>query len=142
MRNLLLATLLGSTVAATPCAAQAPAAHATEFDAFHARLVIAAKTGDREKLADLVAFPVDDWAVETKGNVQERPIRDRAEFVARYDTLVTTSMRSHLAKDKPQPLKDGRYLLVWDDADTEFSFEFGYDAKAGYRITSYSIGPR
>lgn len=40
-----------------------------------------------------------------------------------------------------QPLQDGRYVVIRDDANAEFSFAFAYAAAAGCRITSYSIGP-
>ncbi|HEY2345800.1 MAG TPA: hypothetical protein VGH80_07945 [Xanthomonadaceae bacterium] len=142
MKNILPATALFLATLVAPSFAEAPGPHAAEFKTFHAAFLAAAKANDRQKLADLIAFPVEDWAVETQGNVQEGPIKDRAEFLRRYDTLFTKSMRAHAQGAKPQPLQDGRYMIVWDDVDTEFSFEFGYATGTGYRITSYSIGPR
>ena len=59
----------------------------------------------------------------------------------RYDALFTASMHKHVASAQPQPLQDGRYVVIRDDANAEFSFAFAYAAGAGYRITSYSIGP-
>jgi hypothetical protein len=50
-------------------------------------------------------------------------------------------MRKHVATAKPQSLQDGRYVVIWDDANAEFSFEFGYTAGMGFRVTSYSVGP-
>jgi hypothetical protein len=142
MKNILLSIVLFLASPIAPSFAQSPGPHAAEFNAFHARFLSAAKANDKQKIADLVAFPVDDWSVERKGDVQTEAIKDRADFLARYNVLVTASMRSHVATAKPLPLKDDRYVVIWDDADAEFSFEFGYTAGTGYRITSYSIGPR
>ena len=142
MKNILLAVVLIFVALASPCLAQSPAAHAAEFNAFYAKFQGAAKANDKQKLADLIAFPVEDWSVERKGDVQTEPIKDRADFLARYDVLFTAFMRSHVANAKPQPLKDGRYVMIWDDANAEFSFEFGYTAGVGFRVLSYSIGPR
>jgi hypothetical protein len=141
MKNFLMAMVLAYAALIAPCPAQPAGAHAAEFKAFYANFQGAAKANDKQKLADLIAFPVEDWSVERKGDVQTESIKDRADFLKRYDVLFTASMRSHLATAKPQPLKDGRYVVIWDDADAEFSFEFGYTAAVGYRVTSYSIGP-
>jgi hypothetical protein len=142
MKNILLSIVVVVAVLIAPCSAQSPGAHAAEFTAFYAKFLSAAKANDRQELADLVAFPVDDWSVERKGHVQTEAIKDRADFLARYNVLVTASMLAHVATAKPQPLKDDRYVVIWDDSDSEFSFEFGYAARVGFRITSYSIGPR
>lgn len=142
MKNLVLAALLMLAALISPCPAQSSDSHAADFKTFYAQFLAAVKANDKLKLADLIAFPVDDWAVETKGNVQEGPIKDRAEFLARYNLLFTSSMRSHALKAKPMALQDDRYVTIWDDADSEFSFEFGYIAGTGYRLTSYSVGPR
>ena len=142
MRNLLLAIALAFAFLGAACLAHSPGPHAAEFNAFYAKFQAAAKANDKQKLADMVAFPVADWSVERKGDVQTIPIKDRAEFLARYDALLTASMRKHVATAKPQPLEDSRYVAIWDDADAEFSFEFGYTAGSGYHVTSYSIGPR
>lgn len=142
MRSVLQKIALGFAFLVSPCFAQAPGPHAAEFSAFYAKFQGAAKTNDKQKLADMVAFPVADWSVERKGDVQTIAIKDRADFLARYDALVTASMRKHVATAKPQPLQDSRYVVILDDADAEFSFEFGYTAGTGYHVTSYSIGPR
>jgi hypothetical protein len=142
MRNMLLTIALAFAFLVSPCFAQSPGPHAAEFNAFYAKFQAAARANDKQKLADMVAFPVADWSVERKGDVQTIAIKDRADFLARYDTLVTASMRKHVATGKPQPLQDARYVVIWDDADAEFSFEFGYTAGTGYQVTSYSIGPR
>jgi hypothetical protein len=142
MKNILLAIVMAFAALIAPCPAQPPGAHAAEFNTFYAKFLGAAKTNDRQKLADLIAFPVEDWSVERKGDVQTEAIKDRADFLKRYDVLFTASMRKHVASAKPQPLQDARYVVIWDDANTEFSFEFGYTVGTGYRVTSYSIGPR
>ncbi len=59
----------------------------------------------------------------------------------RYDALFTASMHKHVASAQPQPLQDGRCVVIRDDANTEYSFKFTYIAGEGYRVTSYSIGP-
>ena len=142
MKNILLVIALISAVLISPCPAQSPGVHAVEFNAFYAQFLSAAKANDKQKLADLIAFPAEDWSVERKGDVQTETIKDRADFLKRYDVLFTAFMRSHVAKAKPQPLKDGRYVVIWHDANAEFSFEFGYTAGVGFRVLSYSIGPR
>ncbi|HTA64315.1 MAG TPA: hypothetical protein VK753_02315 [Xanthomonadaceae bacterium] len=141
MKNILMVIVLAFATVIAPCFAQSPAAHAADFDAFYAKFRSAAKANDRQKIADLIAFPVADWSVERKGDVQSDTIRDRTDFLKRYDLLFTASMRAHLASAKPQPLKDGRYVVIWDDAGAEFSFEFAYTDATGFRVTSYSIGP-
>jgi hypothetical protein len=141
MKNFVLAMALALAVPIAPCLAQPTGAHAAEFNAFYAKFQDAARANDKQMLADMIAFPVEDWSVERKGDVQTEAIKDRADFLKRYDLLFTASMRKHVATAKPQPLQDGRYLVIWDDANAEFSFEFGYTAGTGYRITSYSIGP-
>ena len=141
MKYILPTIVLALAALIAPCLAQPVGTRAAEFNAFYAKFQGAAKANDKQKLADLIAFPVEDWSVERKGDVQTEAIKDRADFLKRYDVLVTASMRKHVASAKPQPLPDGRYVVIWDDADAEFSFEFGYTAGTGYRVTSYSIGP-
>jgi hypothetical protein len=142
MKNILLVIAIAFATLIAPCHAQPPGAHTTEFNAFYAKFLSAAKTNDKQKLADLIAFPVEDWSVERKGDTQTEAIKDRADFLKRYDALFTASMRKHVASAKPQPLQDGRYVVIWDDANAEFSFEFTYAEGIGFRVTSYSIGPR
>jgi hypothetical protein len=137
---LLVAALIVAAV--VPGIAQQPAPHEAEFRAFYNDFLAAARANNKAKIADLIAFPVDDWSVETKGDVQTGKIKDRADFIARYNSLFTASMRAHIPKAKLQMLKDGRYILVWHDADAEFGFEFGYSDGTGYRVRSYTIGPR
>jgi hypothetical protein len=137
---LLIVALIGT--AGAPCRAQQPAPHKAEFDAFYANFLAAVRANKKEKLADLIAFPVEDWSVERKGDVQSSKVKDRADFLARYDTLFTTFMRSHIPRAKLEGLADGRYLLTWHNAGAEFSFEFVYITGTGYRVSSYTIGPQ
>jgi hypothetical protein len=136
----LLFTALAVTMA--PCGAQQPGPHDAEFRAFYAEFVAAVRANDKNKLADLIAFPVKDWSVEHKGNVETIGIKDKAEFLANYNAFFTPLVHSHALKAKPAKVSDDRYTLIWQDADAEFSFEFEYTAPRGFRITSYGIGPR
>ncbi|HEV2608160.1 MAG TPA: hypothetical protein VGT79_09270 [Xanthomonadaceae bacterium] len=142
MKNFLSVIVLIFAALAAPCPAQPAGTHASEFNSFYAKFQGAAKANDKQQLADLIAFPVEDWSVERKGDVRTEAIKDRADFLKRYDLLFTASMRKHVASAKPEPLQDGRYVVIWDDANAEFSFDFGYTAGVGFRVTSYSIGPR
>ena len=137
------ALLVGALVAATlamPCLGQTSGPHESEFRAFYADFLKAARTNDKEKLAGLIVFPTDDWSIETKGNVQTGSIKDRADFLARYNVLFTSSMRLHVQKAKVQASQSGWYTS-WKDADSEFSFGFVYIEGVGFRVGSYNIGP-
>ena len=141
MKNALLVAAL-VVAAAAPGFAQQPGLHEAEFRAFYNNFLAAVRANNKEKIADLIAFPVDAWSVETKGDVQTGAIKDRADFLARYNSLFTPFMRSHIPRAKLQVLKDGVRELVWYDTDTEFSFEFAYSDGTGYRVHAYNIGPR
>jgi hypothetical protein len=140
MKNALLVAMLAAACV-SPCPAQKPGPHEAEFRAFYPKFLAAARANDKEKLADLIAFPVEDWSTDTKGNVQTGGIKDKADFLARYNVLFTAFMRLHIPKAKLSALDDGRYILLWRDAGAEFSFEFGYIEGTGYRVRSYDIGP-
>ena len=124
-----------------PCQAQQLNPHEKEFREFYTTFLTAVRANDKDKLAGLIAFPVQDWSVEKKGNVNTISIKDKTEFLAGYNSFITASMRSHVPRAKLATLKDGRYALIWQDADAEFSFEFDYKDGSGYRVTSFSIGP-
>jgi hypothetical protein len=143
-KTMLVAALVAAVVAiqAISCAAQQPGPHEAEFRTFFAAFQAAARANDKEKVADLISFPVADWSVDRKGNVTTEKIKDRAEFLAKYTTLFTLFMRNHIPRAKLDNTTDGRYMLSWHDTDTEYSFEFSYIAGTGYRVTSYLIGPR
>jgi hypothetical protein len=122
--------------------AEQPKSRGEEFRAFYVEFVAAARTNDKNKLADLIAFPVEDWSVEKKGIVETIGIKDKSDFLARYDLLFTPFMCSHVLGAKPQKLSDDRYMVMWQDANAEFSFQFEYVADRGFRVTAYGIGPR
>lgn len=79
--------------------------------------------------------------MERRGDVQTGKIKDRAEFLGKYESLFTSFMRSHVPRAKLTALDDGAYILVWRDAGAEFSFDFAYIDGTGYRVRSYNIGP-
>lgn len=116
--------------------------HDAEFQPFYAVFLKAVKANDKEKIADLIAFPVKDWSIDQNHNVTTGPIKDRADFLARYNVLFTASMRTRIPRAKLEPLKyDSAYMISWREQDIECSFEFEYIDGAGYRIRSFSIGP-
>lgn len=140
IRSALLVAAL--VVAAAPCRAQQPGPHDAEFHAFYADFLTAVRANDKNKIGELIAFPVRDWSVERKGNVKTVSIKDKAEFLSKYDLFFTAFMRSHALRAKPQKVNDDHYTLIWQDSNAEFSFEFEYIAGGGYRVTAYGIGPR
>ena len=136
MAALLIAIAVATTLA------QKAGPHEAEFRAFYADFLKAVAANDKEKIADMIKFPVaSDWSVDTRGNIQTVSIDDRADFIKRYNVLFTPYMRLHAAKAKPQALDGGRYMLGWKNQDVECSFEFEYIDGTGYRLTAYSIGP-
>jgi len=116
--------------------------HDADFKPFYADFLKAVKANDKEKIADLIAFPVKDWSIDQNHNVTTGSIKDRADFLARYNVLFTASMRTRIPRAKLEPLKyDSAYMISWREQDIECSFEFEYIDGAGYRIRSFSIGP-
>jgi len=116
--------------------------HEAEFRAFYGKFLAVIGANDKNKIADLIEFPVKDWSIERKGIVETIGIKDKSDFVAKYDLLFTPFMRSHVLDAKPQKVSDDHYMVVWQDADAEFSFHFEYMPPGGYRVTAYLIGPR
>jgi hypothetical protein len=133
---------VATLVTRAPCAAAANTADENQFRTFYDQFLAAVRTNDKTKIADLMEFPVNAWAQESKGNVQEIVIPSQADFLAKYDSLFTPFMRSHALKTKPQKISNDHYAVIWDGADVEYSFEFEYAAPHGFRLTSYLIGPR
>ena len=113
-----------------------------QFRPFYEQFLAAVRANDKAKIADLIAFPVNAWAQEKKGNVDEISIPNRADFLAKYDSLFTPSMRSHALKAKPQKISNDHYAVIWHDTNVERSFEFGFTTQNGFRLTSYLVGPR
>jgi hypothetical protein len=138
--RLSVATLLIAIGSMAPSFAAPPACNGAEFTAFRIAFTAAANAGDKNKLAKLIAFPVEYWATETKGNVQTAGVKTETEFLQRYDQLFTAFMRKGLKTAKLLPLQEGRCALVWHDANSEFSFEFQYVPDAGYRMSGYDVG--
>jgi hypothetical protein len=116
--------------------------HEAEFRTFYAEFLAAVRANDKNKLADLIAFPVKDWSVERKGNVETITIGTKAEFLRNYDSFFTPFMRVYTLKTKPQKISDDHYDVIWRDSNAEFGFQFEYVAGRGFRVTAYGIGPR
>jgi hypothetical protein len=114
----------------------------TEFRTIYDQFLSAVRANDKNKIADLIAFPVSAWAVMGKGGTNETTISNRADFQAKYESLFTPFMRSHALTTKPQKITDDHYMIEWHDEDLEYSFEFEYAPRQGFRLTSYLIGPR
>ena len=125
-----------------PCRAAPNTADESQFRTFYDQFLAAVRTNDKTKMAELIEFPVNAWAHEGKGNVQETVIPNKVDFLAKYDSLFTPFMRSHALKTKPQKISNDHYAVIWDSADVEYSFEIEYTAPQGFRLTSYLIGPR
>jgi hypothetical protein len=123
-----------------PCGAAANKPSETEFRAIYDQFLSAVRANDKNKIADLTAFPVSGWAVKGKGGINETTISNRAGFLAKYESLFTSFMRSHALTTKPQRISDDHYMIDWCDADLEYSVE--YASPRGFRLTSYLIGPR
>jgi len=139
IKLLLCVVLIGSIF--LPGLAQNGGSHEAEFKTFYAAFQSAARANDKEKLADMIAFPVDSWSVDRKGDVRTEPIKDKTEFLSKYNTYFTVNMRTHIPKAKLKALDDGGYFIFWRDANTEFSFDFAYFEGKGYQIRSFNIGP-
>jgi len=114
----------------------------TDFRTIYNQFVSAVRANDKNKIADLIAFPVSSWFVTQKNMVSETTIPNRAEFLAKYESLFTPSMRAHALKTKPQKISDDHYIISWHDEDVEHSFEFENASSRGFRLTAYLIGPR
>jgi hypothetical protein len=125
-----------------PCGAAPNTPNETDFRAIYDQFVSAVRANDKNKIADLIAFPVNSWSVNRKNMVNETTIPNRAEFLARYESLFTPYMRSHALKTKPQKISNDHYMIDWQDEDLEYSFEFEYASSQGFRLTAYLIGPR
>jgi hypothetical protein len=125
-----------------PCGAAPSTPDENQFRTFYDQFLAAVRTNDKTKIADLIEFPVNAWARESKGNAQEIVIPNKVDFLAKYDSLFTPFMRSHALKTKPQKISNDHYAVIWDGADVEYSLEFEYASPKGFRLTSYLIGPR
>ena len=122
-----------------PSQAQQKGPHEAEFRTFYAAFLKAAQANDKEKIADLIAYPVSSWSITTKGDVQEGSIKDKADFLARFNVLFTNYMRLHLPKAKVQSTPE-LWFTSWRDGNSECAFEFKYIEGAGFKITTYDVG--
>jgi hypothetical protein len=129
--------LFGSLV--MPGLAQQKGPHEAEFRTFYADLLKAAQTNDKEKLADMIAYPVSFWSIQTKKDLQEGSIKDKADFLARFDVLFTNYIRLHLPKAKVQSTSELWYTS-WRDGNSECALEFKYIEGTGFKITTYDVG--
>jgi len=132
----------GAIIINTPCEAAPNTPNETDFRTVYDQFVSAVRSNDKNKIADLIAFPVNAWSVSQKNLVNETTISNRGEFLAKYESLFTPFMRSHALRIKPQKISDDHYMIQWHDEDLEYSFEFEYASSQGFRLTAYLIGPR
>ena len=68
MRLVVLAITLAATLF-TIAMTQKQGTHEAEFKAFYEKFLAASRANDKERIANLIAFPVE-WSVETKADVQ------------------------------------------------------------------------
>jgi hypothetical protein len=120
-----------------PSLAQQKGPHEAEFRPFYADFLKAAQANDKEKLADMIAYPVSSWSVRDKK--AETSIKDKADFLARFNVLFTNYMRLHLPKAKLQSTPELWYTS-WRDGSSECAFEFKYVEGAGFKIFTYDVG--
>ncbi len=113
--------------------------HEAEFRTFYAAFLKAVEANDREKIADMIAYPVSSWSIVTKRDVQEGSIKDKADFLARFNVLFTNYMRLHLPKAKVQSTPD-LWFTSWRDGNSEYAFEFKYAEGTGFKISTYDVG--
>jgi hypothetical protein len=122
-----------------PSLAQQKGPHEAEFRTFYAAFLKAVQANDKEKIADMIAYPVSSWSIGTTRNYQEGSIKDKADFLARFNLLFTNYMRLHLPKAKVQSTPD-LWFTSWKDGHSECAFEFKYVEGTGFKITTYDVG--
>ena len=123
----------------TPSLAQQKGPHEAEFRSFYAAFLKAVQANDKEKIADMIAYPVSSWSIGTTKNYQEGSFKDKADFLARFNLLFTNYMRLHLPKAKVQSTPD-LWFTSWKDGNSECAFEFKYVEGTGFKITTYDVG--
>ena len=137
--RLIACTLVLFATLVMPSLAQQKGPHEAEFRTFYAAFVKAVQANDKEKLADMIAYPVSYWAITTKRNVQDDSIKDKADFLARFNVLFTSYIRLHLPKAKVQATPE-LWFTSWRDGNTECAFQFKYVEGTGFKITTYDVG--
>ena len=113
--------------------------HEPEFRTFYADLLKAVQANDKEKIADMIAYPVDYWAILKKRGAEDGSIKDKADFLARYDILFTSYTRLHLPKAKLQSTSE-LWFTSWRDGYSEYALEFKYFEGSGFKIFTYDVG--
>jgi len=144
MKQTFISILTVLVLAVATYAAQKGDGHEAEFRTFYADFLKAVQANDKERIADLIAFPVGDfdWYVRKGDRDDAVSIKDKAEFLRKYDTFFTDDTRRHVLKAKTIALEGGRYAASWDEDETEFTFLFEYIEGSGYRVESFTIGAR
>src|SRR5262245_28285664 len=115
-----------------PSLARQKGPHETEFRTFYAAFLKAVQANDREKIAAKIAYPVSSWTIATKRDVKETSIKDKADFLARFNVLFTNYMRLHLPKAKVQSTPE-LWFTSWRDGYSEYAFEFKYVERTGFK---------
>jgi hypothetical protein len=72
--------LLVIAITMVPWHSRAQNTRETEFRTFYSEFLSAVRANDKNKIADLVAFPVEDWSIEHKGNLKQLALRIKANF--------------------------------------------------------------
>ena len=116
--------------------AQQKGPHEAEFRTFYAAFLKAVQANDKEKIADMIAYPVSSWSLKTKPETQ---IKDKADFLARFNVLFTSYIRLHLPKAKLQSTPE-LWFTSWRDGNSECAFEFKYVEGAGFKLFTYDVG--
>jgi|SRR5215475_360083 len=122
-----------------PSLAQQKGPHEPEFRTFYADFLKAVQANDKEKLADMIAYPVSSWSIGTTRNYKEGSIKDKADFLARFNVLFTSYIRLHLPKAKLQSTPE-LWFTSWRDGNSECAFQFKYLEGTGFKITTYDVG--
>jgi hypothetical protein len=78
-------------------------------------------------------------SIQAKGDVQEGSIKDKADFLARFNVLFTNYMRLHLPKAKVQSTPD-LWFTSWRDGYSDSAFEFKYFEGTGFKVSTYDVG--
>src|SRR5215510_11541506 len=107
--RLIACTLVLSGALIVPSVAIQKGPHEAEFKTFYAAFLKAVQANDKENIADMIAYPVSSWSLKTK---PETSIKDKADFLARYNVLFTNYMRLHLPKAKVQSGSD-LWIATW-----------------------------
>ena len=122
-----------------PGLAQQKGPHEAEFRSFYAAFLKAVQANDKEKIADMIAYPVSSWSIGMKKDLHEVSIKDKADFLGRFNELFTNYMRLHLPKAKVQSTPE-IWFTSWRDGYSECAFEFKYVEGTGFKITTYDVG--